>query len=267
VYYLSADGIGAAGRNTSEGKAPSAFPDDLTLANALKDGRSDAASAAWRRFRPVVQGTLRRMLGSSDDIPDLTQDVFARFFHRIQSLRSPESLRFFVIGIAFRRAREEIRRRHVQRSLRAKVETHFRQREGALGPEQGAIAATLARLLEELGQDGEIYLLRILHGCDLPEISRLTHLSISTVRRRFNRARSWMETRTQDLESRPAERDTDPEEPGSEDRVGGGGVPLPEPERGGVWGPSEGPHQDDTQSSGTGTQARFDQLSMPSSAS
>jgi RNA polymerase sigma-70 factor, ECF subfamily len=239
VYYLSSDGIGAVGRDAGEGKVPvpAAFVDDLTLANALKDGRSDAASAAWRRFRPVVQGTLRRMLGSSDDIADLTQDVFARFFHRIQSLRSPESLRFFVIGIAFRRGREEIRRRHVQRSLRDQVETHFRQRPGAPGPEQGAIAATMARLLEELGQDGEIYMLRILHGCDLPEISRLTGLSISTVRRRFNRARSWMEARTKDVESRPDENAAQIEA------------------------------RDPDQSSGTETQARLDQLSMPSSAS
>jgi RNA polymerase sigma factor (sigma-70 family) len=189
VYYLSL---------ATNRAAAAAFGDDKTLAQALMSGRRDAASAAWQRFRPVVQGTLRRMLGSSDDIADLTQDVFARFFHRIQSLRSPESVRFFVIGIAFRRAREEIRRRQVQRSFRAQVETHFRQRDEGGGPERGAIAATMARHLEELGQDGEIYLLRVLHGCDLPEISRITELSVSTVRRRFNRAKRWMQHRTQD---------------------------------------------------------------------
>jgi RNA polymerase sigma factor (sigma-70 family) len=220
VYYLSLDANAGVARDRPASQDPG-FADDATLAHALKDGRSDAAFAAWQRFRPVVQGTLRRMLGASQDIPDLTQDVFARFFHRIQSLRSPESLRFFVIGIAFRRAREEIRRRHVQRSSRAMVETHFRQwqLDNGPGPERGAAAARMARLLEALGQDGEIYLLRVIHGCDLPEIARLTGFSISTVRRRFNRARAWMESRTQD------------------------------------------------QSSGTGTQERLDQLSMPSSAS
>ncbi len=201
MYYSSADGNGAAGRTSGDSKA--AFADDAALARALMNGESAAAAAAWLRFRPMVQGTLRRMLGASDDIADLTQDVFARFFHRITSLRSPESLRFFVVGIAFRRAREEIRRRHVQRSLRGLVETHFRQRQtdDGAGPERGASAAAMGRLLEELGQDGEIYLLRVLHGCDLPEIARLTELSISTVRRRFNRARSWMESRTQDQSS------------------------------------------------------------------
>jgi RNA polymerase sigma-70 factor (ECF subfamily) len=185
------------------------------------NGRNDAASAAWRRFRPVVQGTLKRMLGASDDIPDLTQDVFVRFFDRIRHLRSPESLRFFVIGIALRRAREEIRRRQTRRSYRPMVETHFRHRDDGAGPERDATAAALARQLEELGRDGQIYMLRVLYGCDLPEIARMVSLSISTVRRRFKRAQLWMESRT----------------------------------------------QDQAHNSGTGTQARLDQLSSPSSAS
>ena len=174
------------------------------------------------------------MLGANDDIPDLIQDVFARFFAGIRNLRSPESLRFFIIGIAFRRGREEIRRRHTQRSFRPMVETHFRHRDDGTGPERGAATAAVGRLLAELGRDGQIYVLRVLHGCDLPEISQLMNLSISTVRRRFNRAQRWMEIRTQD-------------------RVAGAGGPFEKRRR--------------RHSSGTDTQARLAQLSSPSSAS
>jgi RNA polymerase sigma factor (sigma-70 family) len=194
VYYFACDVNKAA---TASGRA---YADDVALARALQRGESDAASTAWSRYRPIVQGTLKRMLGAGDDIADLTQDVFARFFDRIQHLRSPESLRFFVIGIAFRRAREEIRRRHAYRTQRPMMETHFRlrHRDDGGGPERGAAASALARRLEQLGQDGEIYLLRVIHGCDLPEIARLMQVSISTVRRRFNRAQRAMESRTQD---------------------------------------------------------------------
>jgi RNA polymerase sigma factor (sigma-70 family) len=249
VYYFPSDGNRAAAVPVGRRE----YADDVALARALQRGENDAAAAAWARFRPMVQGTLKRLLGAGDDIPDLTQDVFARFFDRIRHLRSPESLRFFVVGIAFRRAREEIRRRHAYRTQRPMMETHFRlrHRDDGVGPERGAAASALARRLEQLGQDGEIYLLRVIHGCDLPEISRVMSLSISTVRRRFNRAQQWMESRTQD--------------PEDGDRVGGGGGPPPQPERGGVWGPSEGPH--DNQISGTDTQARLAQLSSPSSAS
>ncbi len=214
------------------------YTDDIALARALQRGENDAAGAAWSRFRPIVQGTLKRLLGAGDDIADLTQDVFARFFARVRHLRNPASLRFYVIGIAFRRAREEIRRRHAYRTQRPMMETHFRlrHRDDGVGPERGAAASAMARRLEQLGQDGEIYLMRVIHGCDLPEIARATQLSISTVRRRFNRAQRWLESRTQD----PV---------GPEDEA-----------------PQDEALKDD-QISGTGTQARLDQLSSPSSAS
>jgi RNA polymerase sigma-70 factor (ECF subfamily) len=224
VYYFSSDGNKA----TAAG-AKREFADDIALARALQRGEDDAAQAAWSRFRPVVQGTLKRLLGGGDDIADLTQDVFARFFARVRHLRNPASLRFFVIGIAFRRAREEIRRRHAYRSQRPMMETHFRlrHRDDGAGPERGAAASALARRLEQLGQDGEIYIMRVIHGCDLPEIARETRLSISTVRRRFNRAQRWLQDCTQD--------------------------PI-------------GAEEED-QISGTDTQARLAQLSSPSSAS
>jgi hypothetical protein len=83
--------------------------EDAALARELIAGKRSAASVAWQRYRPAVQTTLRRLLGPSEDIADLTQDVFARFFDKVEELRSLQALRPFIIGIAFRRAREEIR--------------------------------------------------------------------------------------------------------------------------------------------------------------
>src|SRR5687767_4890540 len=90
--------------------------DEADLARALIEGREGAAPVAWRRFYPIVISTLRRLLGPSDDLPDLAQDVFARFFMKLRDLRKQGSIRAFVTGIAFRRAREEIKRRRVRRS-------------------------------------------------------------------------------------------------------------------------------------------------------
>jgi RNA polymerase sigma-70 factor (ECF subfamily) len=70
---------------------------------------------AWKRFYPVVEMTLRRMLGPDGDIEDLAQDVFLRFFRKVTGLKKVESLRSFVMAIAIRRAQEEIRRRRVRR--------------------------------------------------------------------------------------------------------------------------------------------------------
>jgi len=167
--------------------------EDAALARDLIAGKRSAASVAWQRYRPAVQTTLRRLLGPSEDIADLTQDVFARFFDKVDELRSLQALRPFIIGIAFRRAREEIRRRHVRRTLRPMVENHFADRPTGWDPAERQTAARLWGALERLGDDGKIYALRIIEGRELAEIAQVTNLSISTVRRRLTRVSKRME--------------------------------------------------------------------------
>src|SRR3954452_3718943 len=90
--------------------------DDGSLARALIAGDRDASARAWKRFQPMVAGTLRRMLGGSD-LQDLTQEVFLRFFSKVRTLKKAESVRAFLMAIAIRRAQEEIKRRRVRRWL------------------------------------------------------------------------------------------------------------------------------------------------------
>jgi RNA polymerase sigma-70 factor (ECF subfamily) len=161
--------------------------EDVGLARALIAGQREAASAVWQRFRPAVQITLKRLLGPGEDIADLTQDVFARFFGKIGELRNLSAMRPFLIGIAFRRAREEIRRRHVRRSLRPLIEDHFREDARGWDPESRQTATRLVTLLHELGADGQIYTLRVIEGRELAEVASTMNLSISTVRRRLGR--------------------------------------------------------------------------------
>jgi RNA polymerase sigma-70 factor (ECF subfamily) len=166
---------------------PSEPSDDGILAKALINGQRHAANAVWQKFRPAVQITLKRLLGPGEDIADLTQDVFARFFGKVSELRNLDALRPFLIGIAFRRAREEIRRRHVRRSLRPMIENHFREDGRSWDPERRQTATRLVQLLEDLGRDGMIYTLRVVEGRELAEVAATMKLSVSTVRRRLNR--------------------------------------------------------------------------------
>ena len=172
---------------------PEPDSEDAALARELIAGKREAASVAWQRYRPAVVTTLRRLLGPGEDIADLTQDVFARFFDKVEELRSLHALRPFIIGIAFRRAREEIRRRHVRRTLRPMVENHFGDRPVAWDPADRQTAARLWLVLQRLGDDGRIYALRVVEGRELAEIAAATNLSISTVRRRLSRVTKRME--------------------------------------------------------------------------
>jgi RNA polymerase sigma-70 factor, ECF subfamily len=173
------------------GEASIVLVDEADLARALLDGRRGAAPVAWRRFYPIVIATLRRLLGPSDDLPDLAQDVFARFFVKLRDLKKHGSLRAFVTGIAFRRAREEIKRRRVRRSSAAMVLHHMNELSlaGIMDPERRHAAFRLYRMMSSMGEnDRTAYTLRVVEGLELNEIAEVLGVSLSTVRRSIRRA-------------------------------------------------------------------------------
>jgi RNA polymerase sigma-70 factor (ECF subfamily) len=163
--------------------------DDVFLARSLIEGRSEAALSAWRRFHPLVETTLRRMLGPGGDLQDLTQEVFLRFFSKVGELKKVESLRPFVMAIAIRRAQEEIKRRRVRRwfapvlgdSLMPSMTTE-------MDPENRQAILHLYRVIDRLSvTDRTIYVLRYIEGLEQAQISETLGISVSTVRRRLER--------------------------------------------------------------------------------
>jgi RNA polymerase sigma-70 factor (ECF subfamily) len=163
--------------------------DDVVLAQSLIEGRADAPAMAWKRFYPVVEMTLRRMLGPDGDIEDLAQDVFLRFFRKVTGLKKVESLRSFVMAIAIRRAQEEIRRRRVRRWF-APITTQLLALPPTIemDPEAREVIVHLYRVIDRLRlKDRTIYILRYIEGLEQAEIADLVGISVSTVRRRLDR--------------------------------------------------------------------------------
>jgi RNA polymerase sigma-70 factor (ECF subfamily) len=181
-------------RSSAAGKREEAsfvLVDEADLARALLEGRRGAAPLAWRRFYPIVISTLRRLLGPGDDLPDLAQDVFARFFAKLRDLRKQGSIRAFVTGIAFRRAREEIKRRRVRRSSASLVLHHLNELSLAriTDPERRHAAGRLYGMMSHLSEnDRSAYTLRFVEGLELNEIAVALRVSLSTVRRSIRRA-------------------------------------------------------------------------------
>ena len=173
--------------------------EDVSLAQALIEGRREAAPFAWRRFHPIVQMTLRRMLGSGPDLADLTQEVFLRFFGKVRELRKLESLRFFVTSIAIRRAQEEIKRRRVRRWAAPQLLHSVQQPPLAASPEARDMLSHVARVMGALDPvDRSVYILRHVDGLELAEIARTLDTSISTVRRRLRRVAKRVEALDED---------------------------------------------------------------------
>jgi RNA polymerase sigma-70 factor (ECF subfamily) len=161
--------------------------DDALLARDLIEGRPDAALLAWRRFYPLVANTLRRMLGPGGDLQDLAQEVFLRFFTKVNELRNLASLRAFLMGIAVRRAQEEIKQRRMRRWFGSLPDDSVaRQTTTEMDPENREAILHFYRVIDRLSvTDRTIYVLRYIEGLEQAPISETMGISVSTVRRRL----------------------------------------------------------------------------------
>ena len=170
------------------GGPPAEEDRDVLLARDLILGRPQASLAAWRRFRPMVETTLRRMLGPGGDLQDLTQEVFLRFFTKVGELRKVGSLRSFLMAIAIRRAQEEIKRRRVRRWFAPIIGNAMGPTTTEMDPVHRQAVLHLYRVIDRLNlMDRTIYVLRFIEGLEQAQISETLGVSVSTVRRRLER--------------------------------------------------------------------------------
>lgn len=162
--------------------------DDATLVALAIEGDAASAGAIWDRHAGTVRGTLRRSLGN-DDVEDHVQEVFLRFFRRMDALRDASALRCFLIGIAMRVAGSELRRRRVRRWLR--LDATGEDVEGTAPPldaEAREALRHLYALLDRQGTDARLlFTLRYVESLELTEISQATGVSLATVKRRLAR--------------------------------------------------------------------------------
>src|SRR5258708_13059351 len=99
------------------GGSPGAGATDAELVSRAIEGDGDAATAIWSRYIVLVRTILRRGLGTND-VDDISQEVFINLYRSLSDLRDCRSLRSFVIGITLHIAGTELRRRRARAWLR-----------------------------------------------------------------------------------------------------------------------------------------------------
>jgi RNA polymerase sigma-70 factor, ECF subfamily len=167
--------------------------DDVALAEALIRRDPQATFVAWTRLHSLAVGTLRRLAGPGNDVDDLAQEVFLRFFRRVPKLRDPKALRSFLIGICLRVIRAEMRQRWLRRFLHLtdsgeSPEPRLPARDGDRADDAREIVRRYYAILERLsGEERSLYVARHIERLPLTEVASLHGLSDSTARRRLLR--------------------------------------------------------------------------------
>jgi RNA polymerase sigma-70 factor (ECF subfamily) len=168
---------------------------DRAIVCDLLARRHGAVAAAWHHFVPFVTRVTGRLAGPNRDVDDLTQEVFERFFRRIDGLRSPDAVRAFLYGIALRVVKRDLRYRWLRRNLKVSTDT---ERAVAVTPDPEAREAA-RRLLGHLHslkpEQRSLIVARYVEGMELRAVACAHGLSFNTMRRRLEHAWQRLEHR------------------------------------------------------------------------
>lgn len=154
-------------------------------------------NAVYRRFAPYVAAVGVRILGRSDELDDLVQDVFIAAARGIAQLSEPEAVKAWLARIAVRSAVRRLRQRRLLRALHLSSDAPLDA--DALvapdaSPEQRALVAHVYRALEGLAAaDRAAWVLRYVEGETLEQAAELCGCSLSTYQRRLRRATDHLE--------------------------------------------------------------------------
>lgn len=157
------------------------------LLRGILEGDSRAQGEIWDTYAPVLRGVLRRSLGPWSDVEDGLQEVFLTFFRVAGTLRDPSALRPFLIGIAMRVARSELRKRRVRRWFFLTDDGNVPEQATTSGDEDAREAVRrLYAILDTLDAESRLaFILRHIEGLELEEVARSLGLSLATTKRRL----------------------------------------------------------------------------------
>jgi RNA polymerase sigma-70 factor (ECF subfamily) len=163
---------------------------DAELVAALRAGSSRAQTVAWSELGPMVRRLVARFFGPGTETSDLSQEVFLRFFRRIDELRDPASLRGFVVGICLGVARNELRRARVRRwvGLTSRGDVPEVPASGADLEARDAVRRFYEILERVSAEDRSLYVARFLEKMEIAEIAAAHDMSFGTTKRRVARA-------------------------------------------------------------------------------
>lgn len=167
-----------------------------SLTAGLQGRKPWAERALLEEHTGHVERLLTRILGYESELDDLVQEVFVRALGKVDELRD-ENVKSWIGAFAVNVAREAIRRRRRRKwlSFSAPEELPEVPDENASLELRAAVRA-LYRVLDAMNAEDRVaFTLRTVEGMQLAEIATVCDVSLSTVKRRVQRAELWFRER------------------------------------------------------------------------
>lgn len=176
-----------------------AYPSGLSLpASEVPRGRSDGGSGdagilfgQYVRYVAKIGGTI---LGRSDEVDDVIQDVFLAVHHDLHNLRDPECAKAWIATIAVRVARHRLAERSTRRRISEIPPIELQVLTAApVSPEHSADLSGMLQVMRALPPlYRAAWVLKHVDHQPLGRIAALSSCSKSTAQRRIRAAESSM---------------------------------------------------------------------------
>jgi len=128
-----------------------------------------------------------RVLGRSEEIEDLVQDVFMDACRDQGKIRNPDAVKGWLAVCTIRRARRRLRTRLVKRMLGLEQPADYDQiADPRASPARRALLSRVYKVLDGLPVEQRLaWTLRHMEGEDLDTVARLCGCSLATAKRRI----------------------------------------------------------------------------------
>ena len=173
--------------------------DDTRLLAAIRAGDPKAATALYERSRPIVDRTVRRLLGRPDqDQQDISQQAMVEIVRSVDRYRGECPLDAWIATVAAHIVWKSLRKRKLER--RVLVVDSAEEMEGPEQPARTALLRSIIRRVKgHLEQMDEArawaFLLHDVHGYDIREMARIMDVSEAAAQSRLVRARKEVHER------------------------------------------------------------------------
>jgi len=145
------------------------------------DGHADDFRHLVSRYKGPLMGYLAGQLKNKDLIPDALQEVFVRCYFGLSSLQKPQSFFAWMLGVANRVAKEQIR---IETREQQKAE-RLSQMPAKSQTSDWPLAKTIARLDDFSKQ---LILLRYYGGHSCRDVAAILNIPLGTVTKSLSRA-------------------------------------------------------------------------------
>jgi RNA polymerase sigma factor (sigma-70 family) len=162
------------------------------------DGHPDDFRHLVRRYKGPLMGYLAGQLGRNDLAEEALQEVFVRCYFGLSSLEKPDSFFAWMLGVANRVAKEQVR---VEQKERQAV-TKLAQIPAQASSRDWPLAKTIAKL-DDLSR--QLILLRYYGGNSCKDVASIMNIPLGTVTKSLSRAYAQMREMLKDEAAQESE--------------------------------------------------------------